>query len=327
MWPVQQASANINGVIVDPLYGDFELYTSKIVLVRIPPGGQTNKQIISLLEPIIAAGASGIVAIAKNDIGEMVAYNTSENLQPWKVPVVVVAPKDSLVFIQAACARRQVSLQVNGTLRETEARSVTGTIGTGNKYIIISTPISGWFTCGGERGPGIAIFNALAAWAVQQKNQYTFLFTANSGHELNNLGAHVFIEKAPKPEDVYLWLHLGAGIATVDWKKEDGTLKKLSTVDPKRNIMYSENLEHTIDQAFRDQPGKRWKIRNEALGELAVVAAHGYKRFFGIAYGHPLHHMPTDDATTTNPQILQDAAITIRKALEIELAETIVKTY
>lgn len=30
--------------------------------------------------------------------------------------------------------------------------------------LAVSTPTSGWFNCGGERGPGIAVFLSLVSW-------------------------------------------------------------------------------------------------------------------------------------------------------------------
>jgi methylglyoxal synthase len=64
----------------------------------------------------------------------------------------------------------------------------------------------------------------LAEWVSKNPSQladYTFVFTGNSGHELDNHGANVFAEKAaPKPEDTRLWIHLGATIAAKAWKKK-----------------------------------------------------------------------------------------------------------
>ncbi|WP_314510835.1 hypothetical protein [Xanthocytophaga agilis] len=320
LWYVKDPAVKVKSEVVD-LSGNAKTdIRHKVALVRLPPGGQITKSIIQFLDSVVNAGAQAIIAISTNKVGEIVAYNTTRDLQPWKVPVVIIAPKDSVHILKAVAQKTPVTLSIKGTIKAVQARSIIGKIGSGKKYVIISTPISGWFTCGGERGPGVAIFNALAEWISKQNLPYTFLFTANSGHELDNTGAHVFIgQHAPKPEDVYLWLHLGAGIATREWKSSASGGTKLNTVDSLRNIMYSENMEASILAGFEGQPGKRWKVKDQALGELSVVSAHGYKRFFGIAYGHTFHHMPSDDETTTSPQLLEEIAHSIQKTLELEL--------
>ena len=79
-------------------------------------------------------------------------------------------------------------------------------------WSVISTPSSGWFTCAGERGPGIAALLALAEWAHARPDSLHYLFVATSGHELDFLGARLFHEAqlAPPPERTQVWLHLSA---------------------------------------------------------------------------------------------------------------------
>ena len=85
---------------------------------------------------------------------------------------------------------------------------------------MISTPYSAWFKAGGERGPGVALFLALARWAAKHPTEDSYLFVASSGHELGGAGIKSFMDKyAPPPDQVTCWLHLGASISAYDWEK------------------------------------------------------------------------------------------------------------
>ena len=87
-------------------------------------------------------------------------------------------------------------------------------------WIVVSTPSSGWFTCAGELGPGIAMLLALAEWVTTRSEGLNYLFVATSGHELDFLGARLFHEAnlAPPPARTHAWLHLGASVATPPWR-------------------------------------------------------------------------------------------------------------
>ena len=50
--------------------------------------------------------------------------------------------------------------------------------------IIVTTPISGWFTCAGERGTGLAVALALATELAEQR---PVLFVGTTGHEIGYL--------------------------------------------------------------------------------------------------------------------------------------------
>jgi len=314
LWPVATPNVNITAAIADPDKNQNNDVAGKIAIVRI---ASLDDKTDSKIKAVIATGAKAVVVIYANAAGEIAAINTLPNTS-WNVPVVQVAPKDAFLLDNTSTA----TLTITGTLKDVQARNVIGVIGNGPKSVIISTPISGWFTCGGERGPGIAIFNALAAWIGSQKNlSYKFIFIANSGHELaDHQGAHIFLEtKAPKPADVRLWVHLGASIATFTYKKNDVGVTKLPEVDSSRIVYYSDSVEDVINTAFQNIPIR--KLKGKALGELAVDAKAGYAPYFGFVGtdSFTLFHTPVDDASTTSPALLEEIAKAIKKAIEIEL--------
>jgi hypothetical protein len=309
-WANDSTLSEVSGSIADIRYSAGKQLKGKVALLNFPGhGGQTTPAIISRLDSLIGLGVAAIIAVTENETGQIVAYNTKKDQKPWKVPVVLIAPKDTLALQESARLSKTVVVSIKGEYRHVQARNVYGTIGHGNKYIVISTPISGWFTCGGERGPGIAVWLALAKWVAENKPSYTFVFTGNSGHELDFEGARQFLEKAaPAPGNTHLWIHFGAGVATVQWKSSAQGLKRTGTLDTLRHFFYNQAVAETFTQAFANTPAQKVLVKDNPGGELVLAARKGYPRFVSIANAHPFFHVPTDDASSTSPQILEETA-------------------
>lgn len=292
---------------------------NKVVLVNLggDQPGQSEQKLLKMLATIIDGGAKAVIGYAKNEVDEIAAINAPKAAKPWAVPVVLVSAGDA-VKLQGQ-EGKTVKVSVKGTFKNVTARNVYGTIGHGEQYVVISTPISGWFSCGGERGPGIATWLALAKWAAAKKLPYTFVFTGNSGHELGGWGAKAFLEGGAPPVDkTRLWVHLGAGIATLAWQATPQGLVKQNTVDAKRNFFYSQSVASSYEQAFKDVPGNKWSTRERSAGELVYVIEKGYPNVAGAAYSHPYFHMRSDDASKTSPAILEEVATAFRNFIDNE---------
>jgi hypothetical protein len=310
-WVNEKINRDVTGTLVEVNKGK-ALNNSNIALIHLPLKQQrANPKIY--IDSIIYLGVKGIVAITDNESGEIEAYNTNKDQEPWKAPIILIAPKDSAKALAFVKSGKPVNLAINGTFKDVKGRNVYGTIGNGDKYIVISTPISGWFTCGGERGSGIAIWLGLAKWAASQKSEYTFVFTGNSGHEHAFKGAHEFLERnAPPVEKTHLWIHFGAGAATLEYKATATGLVKQTNVDPKRRFFYNDPVNKSFNNAFAAINAVKVLANENPGGELIYVAKKGYKRFAGVSYGHPFFHVKTDDASTTSPEILEETAKAFR---------------
>jgi len=310
-WVNEKINRTVTGTLVDA--SKAKAYNkNNIALIHLPLKQQrANPKIY--IDSIINLGVKGIVAITDNESGEIEAYNTNKDQEPWKVPIILIAPKDSTKALEFVKNGKSVTLAINGSFKDVKGRNVYGTIGNGDKYIVISTPISGWFTCGGERGSGVAIWLALAKWATTQASEYTFVFTANSGHEHAFKGAHEFLERdAPPIDKTKLWIHFGAGAATLEWKNTANGLVRQTNVDPKRRFFYNDPVKNSFNAAFSGINAVKVLSNENPGGELIYVAKKGYKRFAGVSYGHPFFHVNTDDANTTSPEILEETAIAFR---------------
>jgi hypothetical protein len=81
--------------------------------------------------------------------------------------------------------------------------------------VTVTTPLSGWFGCASERGSGAAIALDLVG---RLSHSHTVTVLACSGHELDHLGLHAWLDDAAArgrvpPGPV---IHLGASIASAD---------------------------------------------------------------------------------------------------------------
>ena len=262
------------------------------------------------------AGAVGVVAITEGATGEIIAFNSSPDLQPWPAPVAVVAGRNGPMLMEIAATEPEAAFLLDGRDEpEAEAKNVIGRLRRGSDLIVVSTPQSGWFRCAGERGPGIALFLGLARWASRRNSNTSFIFVSTSGHELGNLGIHSFHEElAPRPGSTLVWLHLGAGIATWEWEENSNGMRRLSRVDSNRYLMCSPDLEPLLAEKFAGQPGLA-PITDRAVGEMEPIKRAGY-RAFGIAAGHRFHHTPADNPDTTAPELLEPIALALARTIE-----------
>jgi len=277
-----------------------------------------NQFKMGLSQDVRESGAVGAVYVVPGPSGLIVAQNAVPpyTQQPLPFPAVIAASEDEPILARAAAERANVALQIEGTIvPNVEARNVMGRLKRGPRWIVVSTPMSGWFECAGERGPGVALWLAIAEWAAEHDSDTSFFFIANSGHELDNMGAHRFTESdvAPKPDQVVCWLHLGASIATRIWVKTEDGWEPTAQRNP-GNLVGSPEFVPILETAFKAVPELKPRS-GESKGELAVVLAEGY-RAFGFYGGHQWFHTARDVPASTSPEFLEPVARGCIAALE-----------
>jgi hypothetical protein len=184
------------------------------------------------------------------------------------------------------------------------------------EWIVVSTPSSGWFTCAGERGPGVAILLALAEWASSRPGDLNYLFVANSGHELDFLGARLLHDAhlAPPPEKTRAWLHLGASIATPPWHNVAGVLRPADRVTT-GTLQAADELAPIMRGAFADLP--MYSLRTDTqIGEFRDLAEHGYRGLGVVGGSDPWFHAERDDPSTVSADTLAAVSRAVAAALE-----------
>ena len=258
--------------------------------------------------------------------GEIFTYNVDQSEVPWPVPVILVGARDKLALDAAEAAAQPLSLVIKGTYRaDVAGHNVIGRLERGKpKTLIISTPVTSWFTSTCERAPGIAGFLALARWAREALPNVNLVFVATAGHEIGHGGMEHFIRtEAPKPAQTAAWVHLGASLACYHWEKRDGTWATDKIVDTRvRLINRSQSLDATVRKTFGAIKGIDRIGEAAAIGELREIYAAGYADFFGMAGQHQFFHTPADTAAATGPEALEPVIRAFAETLkEIDAAK------
>lgn len=243
--------------------------------------------------------------------GEIYTYNVAQEGKPWPVPVILVAGHDRALLDAAEQAGRPVSVSIKGRYRhDVPGRNVIGRIDRGKgRSIVVSTPVTSWFTSTCERAPGIAGFLAIARIAAERLVDADLVFVATAGHEIGHGGMEHFLHKdAPPPAQTVAWAHFGASIACYDWRRDGGRWVADTAIDTRaRLINRSQSLDAIVSRRFAAIGGAAMVGDKAAIGELRDVHAAGYSNFFGVAGLHGLFHTPADSAAGTGPAILSPA--------------------
>jgi hypothetical protein len=308
-WPHPTGSSPLRGAL-----------GGNIALVKLPevragaimPGDPVHQAI----ETAIRAGAAAIVAIVPSPSGEILTLNVRDDDARWPIPIVLAADSDRPRLERWAAAAAPASVLVDGAhQKDAAAYEVIARLERGRPFVLVTTPSSGWFRCAGERGPGIALWLGLARWAAQRKSPVTYEFVASSGHELDGMGLREFMRREPpSTADMLCWLHLGAGIATYDYKRTERGLEKLAGASPLRKLYCTERFKPLLQDAFAALPDLS-PATDRPLGEMILMAEKGYP-YFGFAGGSVFHHAPGDlPERITGPELLEPVAQSLVKAL------------
>ena len=283
-----------------------------LVVVDLPArrwSSVRQPELRTLADEVRASGAAGLILVTNGPTGEAIALNAPAGAPPFGVPTLVLAPKDAGPVLAAAREGQTARLVIDGQAGRRPAFNLIGRIDRGaGRTVVLSTPRSGWFTCAGERGPGIALWMALLPWMAKTLTRHDIVVITASGHEYENLGAEAFLHReAPEPKRTDLWVHLGAGIAARDWKETPQGLEPLDRPDPARVLMGSAHLVEILKESFAGEAGLEAPLPAgpAAAGELAEILRAGYPAAFGVFGAHRFHHTLLDDARCLDPAFVE----------------------
>lgn len=288
----------------------------------LQPGTAAVAEREALLRKAVAAGAAAVLFATSDSAGSgvLVAQNTGPGEDEVERPV------PTLTFGASDAARLRESVGREVTVR------LTGRFDDGARgdnvlarlvrrpeadWIVVATPASGWFACGGERGPGVALLLALASWARDRQGALNFLFVTTSGHELDFLGARRLHEAgiAPPPSRTRAWLALGTSIATPPWERRDGTLVPTERVTT-GTLQADPGFEALLRESFAGLDFYTVSTTNP-FGEIREARRRGYRSLGIVGGSDPWHHCERDDPTAVSPATLSAVAKATARALEI----------
>jgi len=249
-----------------------------------------SSDIARMVSDAKADGCDGLMLATQSPTGALCAINR-ENGTETEFPVILVAEKD-LQAIQAA----EADIQCSAVIRDGEAANIVarfaGPPGAGS--LVITTPVSGWFSCAGERGTGLAIAVLLAK---RLSSELTVDLLLASGHELGFAGGYALAENFDGGSGPVL--HLGSCIANLG-----AQMISVCTGDPTTNGRITASLQPLgIRPAVPTEPHdpENW------VGESKCWAGHG-RPMLSIAGQAPYFHTADDlpDVATT-PKLLEEA--------------------
>ena len=305
------------------------------------------------IEAAIAAGASAVLVAnrlagsrAPTAINAPAPYSDA----PWPVPVALVGADARAALLRRGARLRL--LEVRGQFAAGAAHNLVAVLRSPaapppappsaeqasspppTLRLVVSTPLTGWFACGGERGPGIALWlllarrlpSLLAALAARHHHDqgrmsdggaggtkpiaYEALLIGTTLHELGHRGAAHARALAPTlgftPSGTALWVALGASIATVGGA--DGRGAFLAALDYNRAHLNASliPLRAAGYDPTLNPPDRR--------GELLGISADGYAAF-GFYGEHARFHTRGDGARSTSPALLAAVAAPLLAAV------------
>lgn len=293
-----------------------------IAVVRLPYRRWSSLLDRAVRDPLadaLARGAAAVILVTAGPTGEALLLNAPADGPLSDKPLALLAPRVAAPIIEAARRGLPANLVLNGNGGSRVAENVVGRrMKDGRRWLVVSTPRSGWTDCAGERGPGFAVWLALAEWMPHAFADHNLLFVCNSGHEYENLGASHVVEKVgPPPADTDFWLHLGANVATRDYQEMPGRLLPLPSADPFRFLMTSAAFVDRARAIFKGLPGLEmaYPSTEGAAGELSEVVKAGYPHHAGIFGAHRHHHATTDTMSVVAPEPLAATALAVRDFL------------
>jgi hypothetical protein len=256
-------------------------------------GAYLNEGHRGRLAQSFACNPRAVLLTIDHPSGEIFTYNIDEGNPPWPVPLILVAPKHRAELDAAQQGSGILTVEIDGRYRhDVPGCNIVARLSRGKgKWLVISTPVTSWFTSTGERGPGIAAFLALARAAVGTLSDVDLLFVATAGHEIGHGGmAHFLKDGAPASAETVAWAHLGSSLAC------HGTVAKA--------ICSSISLAAVVERHFAGIEATRLIGQRAAIGELREVHAARYENFFGMAGSHKYFHTPADSMSSLSNEML-----------------------
>jgi hypothetical protein len=204
-WPTLGGADAIDAALVDgDQAGPDTLVHDAIVLFRfhLGPRALVSDEQRTQIAAVAQAGARAVVMVTESPAGDLLIPKVAPDDEPWPLPLLAVGERHADFLVQAVTERRSARMVLDGHIDERASTSnVVAHIGEDRRRIVISTSRTGWFVSGGERGPGIAYFLALAEWAAERRAEVGFEFVATAGHELDHLCMTQFLnDRPPTPE-------------------------------------------------------------------------------------------------------------------------------
>lgn len=294
-FPTPTGEEGVTGELIT--YGEGIDMNGKVVCYEVP-GLASVSDISEIAQAAKDAGAVAIIAGVAQPNGSISAQNAVEDYvqKPQALPAVIVSMPNYQEILSKEGTEATVTL--TGTTEENAlTQNIIGKIDNqADQWVILSTPISGWFVCNAERGGGVGMFLELADVLSKQNNEnVNYMFLATTGHELNFMGAHEAESLLPAPEDTKLWFHMGSGIAANE-----------PIMEGYKYVGCSPELMDVVKGSFTAEDGVTLQEDQEKLvqSELGKIMADGYVTY-GFFGANKDFHTPLDNENGVSAEELE----------------------
>lgn len=292
-FPVATGDTPVEGVLT--LYDEKNTKSmeGKIVYYDMP-GLQTNSDISEIASKAKSAGALAVVSSITQPNGFPAGQNASEyNAQnELALPSVIVSMSEKDFIVNAINKNSIASVLIDGVVEDNaKAYNVISKIDNKcDEWIVVTTPISGWFTCNAERGGGVGIFLELANVVKTWESDVNYLFIGTTGHELHFLGANATDEIIPNSDKVRIWLHCGSAIGCNE-----------AIISNFKFLGFSDDIAEEVQTAFSDVSDLTVQNDKEKLmqSELGKSISRGYT-VFGLYGANKDFHTEVDISDGVN---------------------------
>jgi hypothetical protein len=296
----------------------------KIAVVILPFGRHSSALQPNIAGPISAAlgaGALGLVVVTDGPSGEALALNAQYAETPPTVPCIVVGSRGIKPLLDAAVVGAAATLKVEGIAGQRQAFNVVGRRPGKGRKLVLTTPLSGWFTCGAERGSGVAAFLAMAPWLAANYPDLDITTGGMTGHEFENLGSKEFNASVVGHDSkIDLWVHLGAAFAARDWHElGGGMLAPLPSMDSSHFMLAHPDFLPILQRTMHGVPGFEVPYPatvEAAAGEAKQILMDGHTRLIANFGSHRLHHARNDGANTTSGALIFQAYRGLQAAVQ-----------
>jgi hypothetical protein len=226
-----------------------------------------------------------VVIVTRGGRAGLSLINAPRFLAPSGVPALQVSSVEADWLRERAAAGAPARLVASATRRPANAFNVVGRIAgrdPATAPLVVMTPRSGWWTCAGERGGGIAAWFETARSVVSAKPVRDVYFLASSGHELGQIGLDAYLEhRAALVGQAKLWLHYGANIGA-------GRQIRLQSADADAQSLGISAL------AGQGLTASQIVAPGTAPGGEAGTIFHRHGRYLSLIGDNPLFHNPAD---------------------------------
>jgi hypothetical protein len=218
--------------------------TDRVAVIDLDPGLGVDLSVIN--EPVARAREAGFeaaVCATRHPNGLLRAINRPVHATATNFPVFLVAGQHL-----ATLTAGDVHVRASAEAMPSTTTNVFAHNGRSGNHVLLTTPLTGWFACAGERGTGIAVLLDLVTRLVHER---PLCVLATGGHELGYIGAEHWVANQlrasdRRSEDVGCIVHIGASAAVeatvLDGRQLIETRRATTSLNAERSRVIANSL-------------------------------------------------------------------------------------